>query len=147
MRRIFRPNSFFHTESPHLLHNFGTQFPLGGGLFSIFTKNRPKKLQKRAILHTSQANGGDSSPPRPPWLRYCIYLIHLSSICYLLLAHNPLLLFSTSCFNHYHVLHQCHVHSMFVMFCYHFVLCLPLDFVPSILPIIVFFVVFFHNRF
>ena len=27
-----------------------------GGLFSIFHKNRPQKHQKRAILHTSQAN-------------------------------------------------------------------------------------------
>ena len=37
---IFRPNSkiqmLFHTASQHLLHDFGTQFPLGGGLFSIF---------------------------------------------------------------------------------------------------------------
>ena len=42
----------------------------GGGCFQFFTKNRPQKHQKRAILHTSQANGGNSSPPRPPWLRY-----------------------------------------------------------------------------
>ena len=34
----------------------------GGGCFHFFTKNRP---QKRAILHTLQANGGDSSPPPP----------------------------------------------------------------------------------
>ena len=40
-----------------------------GGYFQFFTKNRPQKHQKRAILHTSQANGG--APPRPPpWLRY-----------------------------------------------------------------------------
>ena len=36
---IFRPKSkiqaLFHTASQHLLHDFGTQFPLGG-LFSIF---------------------------------------------------------------------------------------------------------------
>ena len=43
----------------------------GGGCFQFFTKNRPKKQQKRAILHTSQANGGARAPPRPPWLRYC----------------------------------------------------------------------------
>ena len=58
---IFRPESeiqtLFHTESRHLHHNFGTQFPLGGGCFQFFNKNRPKKQQKRAILHTSQANG------------------------------------------------------------------------------------------
>ena len=40
-----------------------------GGLF--FTKNRPQKHQKRAILHTSQANGGARAPPAPPSLRYC----------------------------------------------------------------------------
>ena len=63
----FRPKSeiqtLFHTESRHPLHDLG-------GCFQFFTKNRPKKQQKRAILHTSQANGG-LEPPRPPWLRYC----------------------------------------------------------------------------
>ena len=66
---IFRPKShiqtLFHTESRHLLLDFGTQFPLGG-CFQFFTKNRPKKQQKRAILHTSQANGGLEPPPPPP---------------------------------------------------------------------------------
>ena len=38
----------------------------GRGCFQFFTKNRPQKHQKRAILHTSQANGGGSSPPPPP---------------------------------------------------------------------------------
>ena len=38
----------------------------GGGCFQFFTKNWPQKHQKRAILHTSQANGGGSSPPPPP---------------------------------------------------------------------------------
>ena len=35
---------------------------LRGGCFQFFTKNRPQKHQKHAILHTSQANA---------WLRYC----------------------------------------------------------------------------
>ena len=69
LERIFRPKSeihtFFKAESRHLLHNFGTQFPLEG-LFSFFHQNRPQKNQKRAILHTLQANGGGSSPPAPP---------------------------------------------------------------------------------
>ena len=38
----------------------------GGRCFQFFTKNRPQKHQKRAILLTSQANGGGSSPPAPP---------------------------------------------------------------------------------
>ena len=41
-----------------------------GGYFQFFTKNRPQKHQKRAILHTSQANGGARVPPPHPWLRY-----------------------------------------------------------------------------
>ena len=38
------------------------------GCFQFFTKNRPQKHPKRAILHTSQANGGARAPL--PWLRY-----------------------------------------------------------------------------
>ena len=35
-----------------------------GGYFQFFTKNRPQKHQKRAILHTLQANwGGARAPP------------------------------------------------------------------------------------
>ena len=55
---IFRPNSEIQTFE-------GGCFPMGWGLFSIFHKNRPQKHQKRAILHTSQANGGARAPPRP----------------------------------------------------------------------------------
>ena len=35
----------------------------GEGCFQFFTKNRPQKHLKRAIFHTSQANGEGSSPP------------------------------------------------------------------------------------
>ena len=35
----------------------------GGGYFQFFTKNRPQKHQKRAILHTSPADGGARAPP------------------------------------------------------------------------------------
>ena len=40
-------------------------FCMGGGYFQFFTKNRPQKHQKHAILHTSQANGGARAPPPP----------------------------------------------------------------------------------
>ena len=39
---------------------------MGGGYFQFFTKNRPQKHQKRAIWHTSQANGGLETPRLPP---------------------------------------------------------------------------------
>ena len=40
---------------------------MGGGYFQFFTINWPQKHQKRAILHTSQANrgGGARAPPTP----------------------------------------------------------------------------------
>ena len=71
LRLIFRLKSEIQAESRHVRHNFGTQFPLGGAVFNqFFTKNRPQKHQKRAILHTSQA-----PPPPPPgyatdWVSY-----------------------------------------------------------------------------
>ena len=50
----------FTTSAPNFLWRVG-------GCFQFFTKNRPQKHQKRAILHTSQANGGGGlEPPRPP---------------------------------------------------------------------------------
>ena len=52
---------------------------MGGGYFQFLTKNRPHKHQKRAILHTSLANGGAQAPPAPPpWLRYCRRVILLA---------------------------------------------------------------------
>ena len=41
----------------------GGLFSYGGGYFPFFTENRPQKHKNRAILQTSQANGGCSSPP------------------------------------------------------------------------------------
>ena len=38
----------------------------GGGCFHFFSKNRPQKHLKRAILHTLQANGGARAPPPRP---------------------------------------------------------------------------------
>ena len=59
MRRFFGPNrgNCFTTSPPKFLRE---------GCFHFFSKNRPEKHQKRAILHTFQANGGSSSTPRPP---------------------------------------------------------------------------------
>ena len=56
---IFLPISQLQTFEGGLFSN-------GGGYFPFFTENRPQKHKKHAFLHTSQAYGGGSSPPRPP---------------------------------------------------------------------------------
>ena len=54
---IFRPKSeiqtLFHTESRHLHHNFGTQFPLGGTVFNFSPKIGLKSNEnvRFCILH------------------------------------------------------------------------------------------------
>ena len=58
-RAIFHPISQVQTFE-------GGLFSYGGGYFPFFTENRPQKHKKHAFLHTSQANGGGSSPPAPP---------------------------------------------------------------------------------
>ena len=58
-RAIFLPISQVQTFE-------GGLFSYGGGYFPFFTENRPQKHKKHAFLHTSQANGGGSSPPAPP---------------------------------------------------------------------------------
>ena len=82
MSLIFRPKSkiqtLFHTESRHLLHNFGTQFPLGGAVFNFSPKIdlKSNKNVRFCILHKPM--GGGLEPPRPPsWLRYCV-LVNVS---------------------------------------------------------------------
>ena len=58
-RAIFLPISQVQTFE-------GGLFLYGGGYFPFFTQNRPQKLKKHAILHTSQTNGGARAPPPPP---------------------------------------------------------------------------------
>ena len=70
---IFRPKSGDlqkKKKKKGLRQNWGRFFfqlrkfkRLRGGCFPFFTENRPQKHKKHAILHTSQANGGISSPP------------------------------------------------------------------------------------
>ena len=60
--KIGNSDTFSHritTSTSQLRHPIS----FGGGCFQFFTKNRPKKQQKRAILHTSQVNGGARAPP------------------------------------------------------------------------------------
>ena len=73
LRRFFRPKSeiqtLFQAESRHLLHNFGTQFPLGAVfIFSPKIGLKSTKNVRFCILYRPME--GLESPP-PPWLRYC----------------------------------------------------------------------------
>ena len=54
----------FQAEPQHLLHNFGTQIPLGG-VFPFFTKNRPQNHQKTCHFAylTGQWGGARATPP------------------------------------------------------------------------------------
>ena len=70
LRRIFRPEAdiqtLFQAVSRHLLHNFGTQFCLEGGLVFIFLPKIGLKSTKNVrfcILHRPM---GELEPPSPP---------------------------------------------------------------------------------
>ena len=69
LRLIFRPKSeiqtFFRTASRDLLHNFGTQFRLGGAVFNFSPKIGLKstKNERFCILHKPM---GGLEPSRPP---------------------------------------------------------------------------------
>ena len=57
LRLIFRPTSeiltLFLTESRHVLHNFGSQFPLGGAVFNFSPKIALKSTNnvRFCVLH------------------------------------------------------------------------------------------------
>ena len=91
LRPIFRPTSeiktLFLTDSRHVLHNFGSQFPLGGEAVFNFSPKIALKSTKNVrfcILH--KPIGGARAPP---WLRYwskaCVASV--AFVCRKLLLH------------------------------------------------------------
>ena len=76
LRLIFRQKSeiqtLFQAASRHVLHNFGTQFPLGGTVFNFSPKIGLKSTKnvQFCILHVPM--GGLEPPPQAPRLRYCL---------------------------------------------------------------------------
>ena len=68
--KIQNSNAFSHritTSTSRLRHPFS----FVGGCFQFLTKNRPQKHQKRAILHTSQTNGGGGARAPPGYATAC----------------------------------------------------------------------------
>ena len=69
---IFRPKSgiptLFHPESRHLLHHFGTQFPLGGAVFNFSPKFglKSNKNVRFCILHKPMGRFCILYKPPPP---------------------------------------------------------------------------------
>ena len=76
LRLIFRSKSeiltYFHSESRHLLHNFGTRFSLGGAVFKFSSKIGLKSTKNVRFCILHKPMGGARAPP---WLRYCIYRV------------------------------------------------------------------------
>ena len=67
MRRFFGQNRIFRPESRYVLHNFGTQFLLGGGgLFSFYHQKLASKAPKTCDFEYFTGQWGGSSPPAPP---------------------------------------------------------------------------------
>ena len=63
-RLIFRPKSEIQTFAGGLFSDVG--------LFSIFHKKSASKPPKRCDFAYFTSQWGGSSPPHPPWLRYCL---------------------------------------------------------------------------
>ena len=70
LRLNFWPKSeiqmLFHTASRDLLHNFGTQFPLGRAVFNFSPKIGLKSTKNVQFCVLHKPMGGSSSPPAPP---------------------------------------------------------------------------------
>ena len=60
---LYRNCDWFFVQFSKFRRLRGGCFRMGGGYFQFFTKNRPQKHKKHAILHTSRANGGARAPP------------------------------------------------------------------------------------
>ena len=65
---IFRPSTEIQTFQGGLF-SYG-----GGGYFQFFTKKSASKALKSCDFEYFTSQWGGSSPPRPPWLRYCVLL-------------------------------------------------------------------------
>ena len=55
--------TLFHSESRHLLHNFGTQFPLGGAVFNFSQKIGLKSTKNVRFCILHKPMGGLELPP------------------------------------------------------------------------------------
>ena len=77
VRLIFRPKSeilkLFQAKSRHVLHNFGTQFPLGGAVFNFSPKISLKSTKnvRFCILHKPMGGGAWGPPPPPGYASDC----------------------------------------------------------------------------
>ena len=82
LRLIFRPTSenltLFLTESRHVLHNFGSQFPLGRAVFNFSPKIALKSTKnvRSCILHKPMEEA--RALPAPPPLVTLLHINHSS---------------------------------------------------------------------
>ena len=63
--------AWFFGPNPKSKRLRGGLFSYGGGLFSIFHKKSASKALKTCDFAYFTSQWGGSSPPAPPWLRYC----------------------------------------------------------------------------
>ena len=65
--------TLFWSKQRQVLHNFGSQIPLGGAVFHFWSKNRPQKHKKVLFCILFRPIGRLELPPPSPWLRYWFY--------------------------------------------------------------------------